>query len=238
MDLEDLRDKLKRDFPAIKGYFSKTTSTNNTAINRELNLAAIQVAYDTLCIPHKTSVSLTENDADYDLNSLITNFLRLDEKGGVLFYDGTTYNKLGFTSPDELDENEVDWRSTDAGLPEKCFMEGASLNVWPKPNDDYENGLLIYCGLLPTEMSGDSSDPFNDMTHLKPIHPLVVLWEGCEFKKSQGGTKWKDYDRLIKIYAARVQQFVDFKEGKFEGPHFPDMTILPGYMGSFRSRGR
>lgn len=234
MTRQELREKVQRDVPEVIDYWT------NAQINSELDLAAIQVAYDTFCIPHNTTLNVTSGTSTYDLGTLITNFLRLDPKGGVSWYDGSQWTKLRHTTPDELDKEKVYWRTVSDGDPEAFWMEGAELNLYPGPDTTTANALVVYCSLKPTAMSGDSSDPFNSIGYLEPLHPLVCLLVEAEGKRSK--SKWDDYYKIMApntgLYAMGIQKAMRFIGGDFEGDYFPDIKRVSGYQQHFRSRDR
>jgi len=229
MNRGELCAKIKADYPDVNNFWT------DAQINAEIDLAAIQVAFDTQCLPEDNKINITAGTDEYDLSTLLTNFLGLDIEGGVHYYqDSTTWEPLEYKDPDTLDEDEVDWRTMSNGDPEYYFSRGSKLTLVSPPDTTTVSGLWIYFFQTPTAMTADGDDPFNSKAHLKPFHPLICLLVGIAIKKAL--QKYTEANTILTEYSARAQVAYDFVHNKMRGQHFPQTNKIPGYLGHYRSR--
>lgn len=230
MNLGNLRTNFKEDYPEVDGYWT------DDAIDRKFNRAQLRIAYDTLCIQSNVKLDLTADDDDYDLNSLITNFLRIDEEGGVSYYDGSDWERMIATTPDELDETEVDWRTIASGDPEYYYLNSAILYLVAPPDTTRSDALWVYCGLTPTAMTigQDDATPFNGLSHLGILDELLMDYVSLLLAKSK--KQWDSYSRISKIYGATTQVARNWVKGDFYGDLHSDITKVRGYFGRFGRR--
>jgi len=150
------------------------------------------------------SISLVASTQSYDLISNFTTFVGIDPDGGVAFYDGTNYKELKATSEDFLDKHVADWRNANEDEPIAYYKKGKDIYLYPTPSSNWTNGLLVNYFAKPTEMTGDTDDPFDDRTDLEPYHDLVVTFMVWKAKQSMG--EYAQADVARKEYLQGVEQ--------------------------------
>jgi len=230
MNRGELRAKIKADYPEVNGFWK------DAQVNAEIDLAAIQVAFDTECLPADEKINLTADEDEYDLDDLLTDFLGLDIEGGVHYYQDSYWEPLDYKTPDELDEDEVEWRTMDSGDPDYYFTRGSKLVLVGPPDTTITDGLWVYFYQMPVAMTADADDPFNGEGYLKPLHPLICLLVGAAVKKAK--EKYTDVKVILEEYASRAEIGYNHVHNKMRGQHFPQTNKMPGYFGSFKTRNR
>jgi len=112
------------------------------------------------------------NDQYYDLSSKITNFFDIDDyPGSGVLYDGEVLTK---TTMGGLDAESKAWRARAVGTPKKWYRRGKYLYL-DRPIDTANLYVKVYAVLISTDWTTDIS-PYNNLQHLEPYHPAMVLY--------------------------------------------------------------
>lgn len=135
--------------------------------------------------PTSGNINILASTGSYDLISSFSLFLKLNLTGGVFYYDGD-YEPLKIVNRAWLDQNATGWKNADEDEPVMCFKEGNYLYLYPTPATAKTNGLQVYYFSKPTQMTGDSSDPFNGRGDLDDLHEAIVLYMVWKTKQSVG----------------------------------------------------
>lgn len=136
--------------------------------------------------PTSGDINLVASTQSYDLLTNFTLFLKLNLKGGVLYYDGTDYSPLKQVNRSWLDQNVQGWENSDTGTPKACFKEGLTLFLYPTPSSTLTAGLKVYYYSKPTQMTADSSEPFNSRGDLDDLQEAIILYMLWKAKQAMG----------------------------------------------------
>ena len=150
------------------------------------NLGQIDIVRRTKCLPTSGSIDIVGSTANYDLTTNFTDYLEIDYDGGVQFYDGTDYTTLKKVNQAWLDRNVIDWRNSDEDDPRAYYFENKYIYLYPTPGASYTGGLLVHYIQKPTDMSADSSEPFDSRVDLEPYHELILNYMLYRAKRGIG----------------------------------------------------
>jgi len=131
---------------------------------------------DTRCLINSSSTSVVAGTAEYSLPTDILDIERVTHNGIEL----TRMSKADF----DFYTNR-NWAS-DQGRPERYYVDldpdNKKIGLYPKPQaaDAGSSNLIIDYVQIPTELSSDSSTPFNSHTLLTPYHMAIVYWAAKE----------------------------------------------------------
>ncbi len=122
------------------------------------------------------------NDQYYDLSSKITNFYDIDTwPGSGVLYNGKALTK---TTMAELDIEDANWRSRDAGTPKKWYRRGKYLYL-DRMIDTASIKVKVFSVLVSNDWAIDVM-PYNQLAHLEPFHPAMVLYLAKRAKAKVG----------------------------------------------------
>jgi hypothetical protein len=129
----------------------------------------------TRCIKGENIWDTVAGEFFWDLTAKIPKFLDIDEyPGGGVALDN---DRLGMTSPAELDDENNGWRddvrNDHRGQPEKYFRYGQYIYTECPVDNVYE--MAVDAVLLPDDYTTDVM-PFNQLSYLIPYHYSLVLY--------------------------------------------------------------
>lgn len=138
----------------------------------------------TKCLEGKTTTfNSVASQMEYDLNSLVTDFLIVSDDGGVAYNN----DPLDPRDIEWLDKYNDGWRSAAAGTPEYFYMRQlVYLGIVPKPSSAVTNGIKIYYVPKPTTLSDDADVPFFGLNALEDYHEACsdyAAWKGLELRR-------------------------------------------------------
>jgi len=232
LKLSELRSKLKRDHPEIKGF-------TDAQINTELNEGSLEIAQVTECLPTNEDQTLTKDTETFALPS---DFLNIDREGGVLakiLSSNTKFQRLHYRTQEELDSDYSFWRDQTAGTPHSYFIRGTNVHIFPKfSGTSVSSGLRIYYFQSPTVMTtGSDQEPFNNVSYLDPFHKTVVLYAAEVILTSI--KKYGDAAAVHRLYVDRIAVMKDFMQNRLLDDFTPDMRMgLAARQFSGRRKGR
>ena len=156
----------------------------------------------TRCIVNDTtfdSVATTSAyNTRYDLTSEISKFYDIDDYpgGGVSFDD----DPLEKTTIAELDQLTPSWRTRTAGTPKKYYRRGQYL-YFDRPIETAALEIKVYAILISNDFTGDSQQPYNELTYLEPFHYGINKY-----------LQWKVKEKVGKPNEGQVarQSFLDY----------------------------
>lgn len=207
-----------------------TTIPTNPNILIELNNAQNDLALRTICLPDEYAQQLTADTETFDMD---TDWITLDLGGGVWYLDADSdWQQLEMKPRRWLNQNFPGWMNDDSSEPQYYFVEGNQIHLYPQPDTTRSNGLKMYGGIKPTDISSGYDYAFNNKTHLVPFHPLLSKYVGIVIKASQG--KWEEREKLIKEYAYGVAEMKAHLHGGQLDDYEQDIEGVVGYFDHFK----
>lgn len=179
MTRQELRDKFRVENPEIT---EKVIS--DTVLNVWMKIANKEICSNTRCIVSNVPATFnTTIDVQYyDLETLIDNFLDIDDTpGGGVYYNDVSLIK---TSPMEMNEQSSKWRSATSGTPKKWWLRGKYL--WFDRKPDAAEDVDIDCILLPDDFDSDSELPFNGLEYLQVYDDAISKYLQWRVKQKVG----------------------------------------------------
>lgn len=181
-----------------------------TVLDLILNNGVRDIAAYTACLKTNKTFTITADDDDYDLSTVIGDYLVMD-KPGLWWYDGTQWKQLYPRTLKWLDEKRPGWRDYDSDDPENYTIDGDILTLSPPPNTTLANGLKLYYGKAPTDMTIAGHYPFSgsttELTHLSVFDDAIL--EYWRWKARLALNKGED------AYKMGESAYVRIREEKF-----------------------
>ncbi len=178
MNLSEFKAMLRIFLPGAKSNI--ITDPVSTII---INSAARDIAAYTCCLKTNKKFTITENQAEYNLSTVLDRYLTPD-KPGLWWNNGTKWVKLNPRTLAWLDEFRPNWRDLAAGTPQDYSIDGDILTIVPKSNTTLADGLWFYYGQAPTNMSEETHYPFSgsdtEYTHLSVFDDAILAY--CDWK--------------------------------------------------------
>ncbi len=181
-----------------------------------LNEGVKEIVRKTKCLPTYARFNTVANQMEYNLSTLITNYLcPLDEDlQRVYYYDGNDYTELDIITLSYLDENYSDWQTATAGAPERCVILGDILYLHPKPATVITNGIKFYYCKKPPEMGGTNIYPFggtSEISRLSVYHSIIAeyyQWQAYEIldKEKQAVKCYQKYQANLAIMKSELSR--------------------------------
>lgn len=228
MNLGELRDKLKRDHPETQGF-------TDAQMNAELNEGQLEIVMLTDALQNEANFNITTEES-YSVSTIASDFLKIDREGGLLvkvLNDETEFDRLTYRSMETLDVLYSGWRDADSSLPHSYFLRGDNIHIYPKSKDSIANGGRLYYIQKPTAMSGDTSNPFNNLSWLYPFHKVIVLYAAMTILTSV--KKYAEANAVEALYADRINVMKNFIHGEMLEDFSPDVKMG---IGARQSAGR
>jgi len=150
-----------------------------------LNNAALEIARKTKCLPTYATFDTVADQIEYDLLSLISDYLCPLDKDlqRVYYYDGSNYEPLDIVTLGYLDKNHLNWQADDSADPERCVIFGDTLYLHPPASSAITDGILFYYCKKPQPMDATHPYPFggaSEIPRLTPYHPILVTYYEIE----------------------------------------------------------
>ena len=204
-----------------------TTARRKAAVNEGQE----QFVELTGCLRRRSTIVITGNTAEYDLNSTAvlgsSDFMRLlDEPVEVRYTDASSV--LTVLSGDDLvrrdvawlDRNEPGWQvstvSTGVQLPSIYYIrpQGPAffLGFWPTPSTGSSASMTAILSYVaqPVAMVTDATEPFTVNSSvridLRPYHQALVHYAASQLEKFRRDTQASD--RQLQVFLAWVQRFL------------------------------
>jgi len=176
-----------------------------------LNQGIKNIAAYTACLKANKKFTITANQAEYALSTVIGDYLVTDKSG--LWWFGTQWKKLNPRTLAWLDENRPNWRDLDAGDPQEYFIDSDILTLVPAPDTTLADGLWLYYGKAPVPMAEETDYPFSgdstELTHLSIFDDAILEY-----------AEWRVNPILNK------DQTEDITEGQFKRAREEAFTIF------------
>ena len=144
-----------------------------------LNNGALEIARFTKCLPTYASFDTAADTIEYNLASLITDYLCPLETDmmHVLYYDGDEYTDLDIVTLGYMMDNYPDWLTADSGDPERVVIIGDTMFAHPAPESTITNGFMFFYVKKPHQMDSTYVYPFGgttELSRLSPFHTLLI----------------------------------------------------------------
>ena len=166
-----------------------TTALSNETLELIINSGLLDVATALEVPPKNTTFTITEDQAEYRLSTIASDFLMF-QSSGVWWYDGSNWLKLESVTLEYMDNTYPNWRDDSSNDPKRYFRNGDKITLHPTPDTtgtDY--GKLYYVRRPPT-MTAYNQYPFAiDGTQTTEIPQYSILsdcilaycvWKGSE----------------------------------------------------------
>ena len=137
---------------------AKPNTFTSAIIDLMFKKAAEDVASYCIALPADKKIATTAEIADYNLATLITDFLVMD-RPGVYWNQGTgaspNWKQLWPATMKFLDEKRPNWRSASSGAPQYFIIRNNILTIHPKSSATLADALWVYYGQKPATPSED-----------------------------------------------------------------------------------
>lgn len=197
-----------------RGYIpgAKAQVITDTVLTLILNQGIKNIAAYTACLKTNKKFTVTADQAEYALSTVIGDYLVTD-KPGLWWDNGTQWKKINSRTLAWFDDNRPNWRDLDSGDPQDCSIDGDILTLVPAPAVTLASGLWLYYGKISSPMAEENDYPFTgsntELTHLS-------VFDDCILKYAQ----WKINPILNK------DQTEDITEGQFKRAREEAFTLF------------
>ena len=142
-----------------------------------LNNGVLDICRKTKCLPTYATFDVVADQLEYDLSSLITDYLCPIERG-LFYYDESDYEEMDYVTLEYFNDNHSDWLTSSSSAPERAFILGDQLTVNPPGSSNITDGFLMYYCKKPPRMDGTTYlYPFggvSEIPHLSSYQTVVV----------------------------------------------------------------
>ena len=209
MNLTNLKLLARAYVPGAK----ETDVVTDPVLTLLLNQGVVDIATKTACLKKSKTFTVTADDYDYSLSSVLGDYLTMD-KPGIWWNAGTVaspnWQKLDPRTMKYFDTNSPSWRDDDSDDPLEYSIEGDVLTLRPTPDTTLANGLWVYYGAMPIAMSAGAHFPFTgtstEYTHLSIFDDAILAF--VEWKLQKALNKGQD------PYAAKAKAYLGILETK------------------------
>lgn len=157
------------------------------------------------------------NVSRYDVTNEIDKFFDIDEfPGGGVSYDD---KKLTHTTIAELDRRTPSWRTASSGTPRQYYRRGQYI-YFEKPPDAV-NEIKVYAVLTPDDFTGAETEPFNQLTYLRPFHYSLVFYLTMRAKMKVG----KDVEQASA--RAEFEGYINWVKKEIGGGKYGTIQFVP-----------
>lgn len=181
------------------GSADRTKLFTTARRKRAINQGQLKFVQKTECLVYEEAETLTDEQAEYDLNSVIAStafmrfagrqpYIRKEDANGNYTYlmgDDFTYVEIA-----ELDRSDPGWRNASAGTPFRWYVRTASggvknIGLYPAPDIPSGETWILYIPYVvkPTALSADGDIPFDGEDSLEPYHQALVHYAAGELEK-------------------------------------------------------
>lgn len=174
---------------------AKISVITNTILNLLINKGVDDVNEAGSLYPGDKKFDITADTADYNLNTILGDFLELD-KPGIWWNEGTAASpnwiQLRPTTIKHLDEFKRNWRDGGSEDPFNYFVRGSTLTLEPKPDTTLTEGLWAYYIKTATVMTAGTQYPFSgsttEITWLRPVDDAIIDYVRWKLSRPLGKT--------------------------------------------------
>lgn len=169
LTLSDIRGQIRNYIDDPSTDIAKQRWTD-TEINFQINQAQRDICDITFCIIKSTSINLVTDTTDY---TLPTDFYVTER----VIYDGDDI--LTEVTINAQDRDEETWIVFSSGTPTNYYInkENTKIGLYPVPSAKAAvPNLDVWYIAVPTDLSSDSSVPFNSITKLYAYHHLIIYY--------------------------------------------------------------
>lgn len=212
-------DRLDRELGTTDRTQRFTTARRQDALNE----AQVEFVERTECLVKEFEVAVVDETAEYDLETEVTNYLRIAKDGPSLKRDdGTTVlytegpKDFPQTTPPLLSRSTPGWRALEASTPNGWYLKrnAGALNFGLTPPPSIPSGetwtLLIPCVVKALDMSSDSDTPFRISGSTTPVsltiwsmalvHYAAHLLERFRKDPQREGVQFQKYELYVQRY--------------------------------------
>ena len=154
-------------------------------ITQILNSGALDITKKTLCLKKNQQFNVVSGQGQYDLNSILGDFL-IPDKSGLWWNNGTEFTQVYSRTLKELDNEYPNWRSLSPGNPQFYSIDENILTTVFTPNTSLANGFWLYYTPMSTDMVNSGDFPFvgsaNEIKRLRIFDESLEAY--CRWKIS------------------------------------------------------
>lgn len=150
---------------------AKTNQITDTLVETLIQEAVNDISRILELFPTSTTFNVQSEVQQYDLNSEITDLVKVRE-AGLKWYDGTNWNRLKAYTIEKLDEEYPYWEDDSSGDPLRYVIDGTNLIIHNKPDTALTDGFKLYYYKRPTQMDDDGDYPFSGTS------TEIIMYEG------------------------------------------------------------
>lgn len=227
MTLGELKSMARLSVPGIK-----SNKVGVDILEILINKGIADVAALTVCLKKNTKFAVTADKFEYDLTTLISDFLTPD-KPGLYWNQGTAdnpdYKQLDPVTLKWFDENRPNWRDADSSSPLYYALDSATITIVPTPDTALANGFWMYYGAKPPQLTQDGQYPFSgttteipilsifDMAILKYVvwHTLPMISKRDDYRMAENEYKREVAEKMLLLEKRKDIQAS--KKTKFQG---------------------
>lgn len=157
------------------------------------------------------------NVSRYDLTNEVEKFFDIDEfPGGGVSYDN---KKIYHSTIAELDRRIPSWRTASSGTPRKYYRRGKYIYFEKPPSEIKE--IKVYTVLTPDAFTGGETEPFNQLTYLRPFHYSLVFYLTMRAKMKVG----KDVEQASA--RAEFEGYINWVKKEVGGGKYGTIQFVP-----------
>lgn len=148
--------------------------------------------------------AMTENDQDYNLSSVASDFVGPDKSPARFLNSDSQYKKIWPKTRAWMDKKIENWIDAAAGDPQYYWFDGDEFWVYPKPSATRSDGFKLY-GLL-SAVAMDSGDNYpwnntvNEIKAFRPMDLAIVAYARWQISPALGKDALgkTDYEGFLK----------------------------------------
>lgn len=199
----------------IKDSNSTRQRFTDSQINSLINDAQRDIVNATWCNYNNTDITLVSGTTYYSLPGDLIAIVRVTRERKV----------LKETSLNQKDAEASGWEMS-GGVPSAYFQDPAQTDMigfapWPSGTSSTGTVRIIYVA-QPTDLSSDSTSPFNNETRFEPYHDLITMYAAYRVFLIEGDINKAQFYR--QEYESRLQMMRDRVGSK---PNY-----IPGFSGN------
>lgn len=191
---------------------AKIGTIKNPELDLILNKGADDIAQYTACLKTNKKFTVTAEQNEYNLSSVIGDFL-VPDKPGLWWNAGTASSpdwlKLDPKTLAAIDKDRPDWRDEESDDPLEYSIESDILTLVPIPNTTLVDGLWLYYGKAPTYMTSGTYYPFTgtttEYTHLRVFDDAILAYAKWKMQEALNKDGRDDF-KLLETAYKRVRE--------------------------------
>ena len=142
------------------------------------NQACVEIARFTKCLPKYSTFTAVVDRREYNLRTLITDYLCPLDEGYCYYYDGTDYDQIDLVNIGYLNLNHSDWQTESSGDTDKGVILGDTFYPSPPSDSTVSNGYKLFYCAKPTDMSAETHYPYSgsttEISRLAPYDEVII----------------------------------------------------------------